>query len=299
MGNLLESEGIRILEKDDISNPVYLLFGNARFYNTEYKIMGNNQDLLPCYKATLNGRTELVYLTENYVPLSVVLPQLSEDEFLSIAIKICESVKGVSENGFLNWQHIDLAKERVFINPADRTVHLVYMPVEGIYIPPAFMDKETRLFIASLTREMQNPDAQKLSALRNSVNSGEESLQEFVGKLNKLLRSKVSLLHDSPKGRLLLHNDENNHTIIVDKPRFVIGKKAAAVDGVITYSKFVGRTHCQIVMKGDKYVVYDLESKNGTFVNEIAVEPGSCIALNEGDRLKIANVYFRVGYEEV
>lgn len=299
MSNLLESVEIELLEKDDISNPVYLLNGNARFYNTEYKIMGNDPVLLPCYKATLNGRTELVYLTEKYIPLSVILSQLSEDDFLSIAIKLCESIRGVAENGFLNWQHVDLDKDRIFIDPGDRSVHLVYMPIEGVYIPPGLIDKEIRSFVAELTRETRNPDAQKMSALRNHVHSEDESLQAFVNKLNKLLRSKVSFLHDSPKGRMLLRNEEYDHTIIVDKPRFVIGKKAGAVDGVITYSKFVGRIHCQIMNLDDNYYIMDLESKNGTFVNDMAIEKGKSVLLKEGDRLKIANVCFKVDFEEV
>lgn len=299
MNDLLQRGEIELLEKGDANNPVYLLGPNARFYNTEYKIMENNSDLLDCYKASLNGRTELVYITENLVPLSVVLPQLTEDSFLILAIKLCEAIKGIAENGFLNWQHIDFSKDRIFYQPADKSLHLVYLPVEGVYISPGFMDKETRSFISSLTRETRDPDSQKMAVLRSHVHTVEESLQEFIGNLSKLLRTKVLIVEESHGVRLLLHNNDLNHTITVDKPEFTIGKKAAVVDGLITYSKFVGRVHCRIVKREKEFYVYDLESKNGTFVNNKIVEPENGVLLRDGDRLKIADVVFSVEYKEV
>ncbi len=299
MNNLLHKGEIELLEKGDANNPVYLLGGNARFYNTEYKIMETIPELLDCYKATLNGRTELVYTTENLVPLSVVLPQLTEDSFLVLAIKLCEVIKGIADNGFLNWQHIDFAKERIFYQPADKSLHLVYMPVEGVYISPGFMDKETRSFISSLTRETRDPDAQKMAVVRSHVQSVEESLPEFIKNLNKLLRSKVTVIEEDHGMRLLLHNADAGHTITVDKPEFTIGKKATAVDGLIPYSKFVGRTHCRIIKREKDFYVYDLESTNGTFVNEKIVEPENGVLLRDGDRLKIADIAFIVEYKEV
>lgn len=299
MNTLLNTGEIELLDKGDVNNPVYLLGDNGRFYNTEYKIMGNNPDLLDCYKASLNGQSELLYMTEGLIPLSVLLPQMDEDTFLGIAIKLCESVKSIADNGFLNWQHIDFAKERIFIHPSERSVHFVYFPIEGVYLPPEFMDKEIRSLTASLTKETKDPDSQKMAALRSHVQSGDETLDTYLYFLKELLRSKVSILRDEPKGRLVLFNEEEDHTIVVNKSRFSIGKKVAAVDGVISYSKFVGRVHCQIVNKEGAYYVYDLDSKNGTFVNGIAVEPEKGVLLKDGDRLKIANVKFRVGYEEV
>jgi pSer/pThr/pTyr-binding forkhead associated (FHA) protein len=46
--------------------------------------------------------------------------------------------------------------------------------------------------------------------------------------------------------------------------------------------KFISRKHIKISMKGDKYFVEDLESKNGTFVNGQQIRPGVEHEVGEG-----------------
>ena len=299
MNTLFQIGKIDLLEKGDANNPIYILKGDVKFYNTEYKIMENYSDLLRCYNATLNGMTELVYLTENLVPLSVVLPHLKEDTFVSIAINMCKSVMRIADNGFLNWQHIDFAKERVFVQLSDQTVYYVYLPIKGIYLAPESIDKEIETFIGSLTKEIPDPDASKMAAIRNHVQSNRDPLIDFIDFLSGLLDNNSASQPQHPNGILKLYNEEKNHTLVIDKPSFSIGKLVTAVDGVISYSKFVGRVHCQIVNNNGEYYIYDMDSMNGTAVNDAPVKPGKGFPLKNGDRLKIANVEFIVDIEEV
>lgn len=298
MNTLIQTGDIELLNMGDSGNPVYLLGENGRFYNTEYKIMDGQPSLLSCYRGTLNGQTELVYLTEGLVPLNAALPEMEENILLEISVNICKAIKAITSNGFLNWQHIDLSKERIFIQPADKSVYMVYFPVEGIYIAPGYLEKDISEFVSSLTKDSKRPDSEKMAALRNYAASFKGTIDEFSGYLEKLRRSKIDLFRNEASGKLVLYDDQNDCRIVVDKPRFSIGKKVAAVDGVISYSKFVGRVHCQIVNKDGSYYVYDLDSKNGTFVNGKAVAPEEGLLLKDGDQLKLANVRFTVSFEE-
>ena len=55
----------------------------------------------------------------------------------------------------------------------------------------------------------------------------------------------------------------------------------------------VSRRHCQLFVQGDRVWVHDLDSLNGTFVNETPVrEPRP---LSDGDVLRVAFVVFKVG----
>lgn len=295
MNTLLHTGEIRLFDKGDVNDPVYLLGGNAKIYNTEYRIMENTPGLLSFCKTEMNGQTKLSYLTDGLEPLSVMLSQIEEDAFLSIAVNICETIRIILDNGFLNWQHLDLDKDRIFIHPLDKSVFLVYLPIEGVYLPAGSVDKEIRSFIASLSSETKEPNSRKLIALRYNAHLREGSLKEFTLYLNALLNSSMPV----SQRVLALYNEDEKHVIIIDKPRFLIGKKSESVDGLIPYSKFVGRVHCQIVRNNDGYLIYDLGSKNGTFVNGVPVKRDKGVPIKGGDILKIANVQFVAGYKEI
>ena len=54
--------------------------------------------------------------------------------------------------------------------------------------------------------------------------------------------------------------------IPLDKPALTVGRKPD--NDVVIDNPAISSHHCKIVMKGDTYYVEDLESTNGTFVNE-------------------------------
>ena len=54
--------------------------------------------------------------------------------------------------------------------------------------------------------------------------------------------------------------------IPLDKPAITVGRKPD--NDVVIDNPAISSHHCKVVMKGDTYYVEDLESTNGTFVNE-------------------------------
>lgn len=81
---------------------------------------------------------------------------------------------------------------------------------------------------------------------------------------------------------------------LVNKQSYIIGKKAEAVDGLIDFSAAVSRVHCRINCNDGKNFVTDLGSANGTFVNGKKLEPEKPVIVNEGDKVKLADVTFMV-----
>lgn len=80
--------------------------------------------------------------------------------------------------------------------------------------------------------------------------------------------------------------------VAIDKPEFVIGRNADATDYTIENNTNVGRTHAKIVNPEGVYYLVDLESKNGTFINDVQIESGVPTAINFGDVIKLANQEF-------
>ena len=69
---------------------------------------------------------------------------------------------------------------------------------------------------------------------------------------------------------------------------FVIGRRKG-VDAVLL-DRSVSREHARIVQRGDEYVLEDLDSSHGTFVDNVPII--SCL-LRDGDMIQIGtNVFY-------
>lgn len=93
---------------------------------------------------------------------------------------------------------------------------------------------------------------------------------------------------DMPSGNTITLTDINNVSKSFQTPlsgSIVVGRKKGKCDIVLDYEPSVSSTHCEISKKNGKYYIKDLQSSNGTFVNEIQVFseteifPGSIIIL--------------------
>jgi len=93
---------------------------------------------------------------------------------------------------------------------------------------------------------------------------------------------KVSLVvgQGPHKGRLLN----------VKQPRFLIGR--AAECQLRPSSQAISKRHCALLVRGDKFFVQDMNSTNGTFVNDEQVQGER--ELRDGDRLKVGPLDFVV-----
>ena len=82
--------------------------------------------------------------------------------------------------------------------------------------------------------------------------------------------------------------------IRITKDRFVLGKKAGAVDGVISFNDKISRIHCRIDRKGERYTITDLQSANGTYVNGKRLQANQPYRIGNGDIIRMANSDFQV-----
>lgn len=78
------------------------------------------------------------------------------------------------------------------------------------------------------------------------------------------------------------------------KEEFVIGRSNKHADGVIPDNKMVGRSHCRVSKLEGKYVIQDLDSANGTYLNKVKLVPGKTEILKNGDVLRLANLEMKV-----
>lgn len=74
----------------------------------------------------------------------------------------------------------------------------------------------------------------------------------------------------------------SGHTFCLDEPVVSIGRRAS--NNICLEDRFVSRHHCVIRNEGDEYMIDDLNSANGTYVNGERISAGS---LKEGSLIEI------------
>ncbi|MBU3215896.1 FHA domain-containing protein [Clostridium estertheticum] len=87
---------------------------------------------------------------------------------------------------------------------------------------------------------------------------------------------------------------KENIKLVISKPEFIIGKNPEAVDGVIQFNKTISRVHCKVSYINNSYVIEDLESSNGTYVNLVKLQKGQRVQIQIGDKVRLSNSDFMV-----
>ncbi len=76
--------------------------------------------------------------------------------------------------------------------------------------------------------------------------------------------------------------------IRIDKDRFLIGRLGSMVDYVIQGST-VGKLHAEIMARGGGYLLKDLNSRNGTYINDSRIVSNKEFEIKNNDKIRFSN----------
>lgn len=150
--NIVEEE---ICQKDFM----YLLSDRAKFSATEYKVLNSagNKGMLKCKKILFNDRETLYYMTDGLKPFDVVIENLDERRFLNIVEGLFKQINEVRNNGFLLDTGIDIRMKRIYVDMADGSVYLTYLPINiRCYSDPMYLEDDLRKDLSYMIRTMPN-----------------------------------------------------------------------------------------------------------------------------------------------
>ena len=91
----------------------------------------------------------------------------------------------------------------------------------------------------------------------------------------------------------LLKQNMGTDIITLSKPSLIIGRMAGFVDHVLAVNS-VGKIHAEITCENGEIFISDLNSKNGTFINEIKIPPNAKSKVISGDIIRFANVEYKL-----
>ncbi|WP_411336369.1 DUF6382 domain-containing protein [Ruminococcus gauvreauii] len=124
--------------------------------------------------------------------------------------------------------------------------------------------------------------------------AGEEHRERLISEENQTCLLYPEKLQGN--ARLLPVTPADGQEIILEEGITVIGKLEGAVDAVLNYPA-VSRLHAKIVRNGN-CKVYDMNSKNGTYVNHEAVVGEQGCEVQDGDMITFANLTYRLQFWE-
>ena len=218
-----------------------------------------------------------------------------------IVSNLFSDIIDVKSNGFLSCQNIDIAFERIYVDPSTYKVFLVYLPLSRhIFDEYSSFENEIRTGLVKLISgiaALSTPKTMQLSAdLSNGTYGIEDICAHIKGKT--IPRGGQTDTHQEAVQpgllRIVAMNAPTHVEIAVTKDDFVIGKKTELCDGVIGFNKMISRSHCKINQRGNQYTITDLQSANGTYVNKARLQPNQPFPIKEGDIVRLANSDFQV-----
>ena len=89
-----------------------------------------------------------------------------------------------------------------------------------------------------------------------------------------------------------LYRRKTGAEIVVDKPVFRIGKEEGYVDYLIPDNPAVSRSHADIISRDGSYYIYDNNSTNKTYVNNIMIPALKNVKLEDGCLIRLADEEF-------
>lgn len=85
---------------------------------------------------------------------------------------------------------------------------------------------------------------------------------------------------------------KNNEVIHIQKSVFYIGKDGLKVDYCIKGNSSISRSHAVIRQIDREFYLEDLQATNGTYHNDVRLQPSQSVKLSSGDRIKLADEEF-------
>lgn len=301
--NVLIEKG-KLSEMECGANCAYILSDNSSFLPTEYKVLQSQKGscFVKCMRMLYNGKTELYYFSGELKSLSAVLLSIDAERFLTILCNLFAAIISVQSNGFLTCRNINADFERIYIDPSTYKVNLIYLPLKDhLFEDDTEFENEVRASLIKLISGLDALSTPRMMQVLADLQNGSLGMEDLYSKLSG---KTIANQHDGISGengkpstvptslQLVAMNAPARFVITVNKNAFTIGKKDSN-DAVITFNKMISRVHCKVTGSRGRYWITDLQSSNGTYINNMRLQPNQPHELKSGDIVRMANSDFQ------
>lgn len=295
-----------MIVKENEKQLSFLFQENDSYFELGYLILKQAKlaGMLPYKRTQQSGKEKLCFKTEEVERLSDILPRLQEDEIIDVLYAVVFMTKRVEENGFMKKECIWCRYEQIYF---DRESHMPLFAVLPITQEFRYADgidwlngfEECLCRIAEYLSEKKKQRVKQVITLYKTKQMDTEEVLEEINHLgNGMSGLLVDCEEETPlenpnRLELIYSGKEGTFRFIVEDEDFTIGREMDS-NGVLQVSMKVSRRHCLITKLNRSYFVQDLDSTNGTYVNDTRVPSYELMELEHNDVLCVGDVEFRV-----
>ena len=183
-----------IYEQRDAQSITYILDNPSLIYPTGYKVLQSQggKGVLKCNHLTHNGKDKLVYDISKFKTLVSLATSLDGVAFLHVFINLIDSIIMVKNNGFMQYDNVDLNFGNIYIDCGNYKAYLIYVPInigqfsnDVTYFEDRFRYCANEFFMNYI-----NSNDVTLMEIRNIVCNGQNKLEDMKGKLAELKNMK-------------------------------------------------------------------------------------------------------------
>lgn len=297
-------EGGKISEQRVNENFSYTLEKDCSLNQMEYKVMQsqNGTEFVNCMSVLFNGKNQLLYMPGELKTLLSMSRGIDEEDFITIIASLLGCVADIKKNGFLSCQNIEIASDKIYVDPVTYSIRLIYVPIQPkIYEDYTSFEDDLRMGVTRIINSEFNMHGKKIQQLYYDLYDKAVKLEDLYEKIRKKntdndqATKKESEKTSRVKRMCLTALDAPIHTVIeVNQDALSIGRNASMSDVAINFNSAIGRKHCTILRNASFFMIKDENSVNGTFVNNVKVVPGQIRRLDDGDVISLANTKFKV-----
>lgn len=277
---LISFENIYVNLADMKTYICYYPVNNQDFYN-DFQIF--IQRLLTVTDHTDNMATKVIYEVydicnkKNYLLSDIITYLDNFQEYSDTYSRVCKN---------------DLDKESNFLEEVN-ICQKSLIKESNVEKPKKIVNRIKGIFGQQQEKPNDNPKLVSNDAIQKvqTLNKPDNTNQDYTNyKLN-------TTYYDDSTMLLSEGNHCNNYSligicgcsnIVLNKFPVVLGKLPDKVD-IIVDNKMISRIHAKIINDDGTLFIEDLNSKNGTYVNEHRIEPHELMQIEIGDRIQIAN----------
>ena len=279
-------------------NIAFALREESLFHESDYKVMRNQDQntFIKCTKLKYNGYSLLYYQIANLSAFNRVWASQDQRGSVILLANMLKSVLYVKKNGFLSCNNIDLDFNHVFVDVSTLQVHLLYFPIRGKEEQVIFEEPALKRHLVQLVSSSSTISESVRTLLIRQLSNVSLTLDDLVCSIPALGNTLRESQPDQSFQTCVLHsiNSPFPFQLTVNKNSFLLGRKEGQVDGLIAFNNAIGRVHCRIDRTEQGYVLVDLNSANGTFLNSTRLVPNIPHVIKHGDIIRLANSDFMV-----
>lgn len=165
----------------------YIIEDERYFSQNNYQTLQNqmNNGFLKCVQLSQEGKIKLVYHIFNLKPLQSILPQLTAESFWTIISKVLNIVLELKSNGFLQVQNLNISFDKIFIDPNNLNVYLVYLPIniEADANSNFIFERKLKQNIIEAISRNPNLNSELTARLYQAITIGNQPLEVIIENL--------------------------------------------------------------------------------------------------------------------